>query len=69
MSLLVIAIDLSEFTPNVLKLAINEIELENQIALEPISGPSNSFNNKLGLQILEAKKTFHIQWNIKLESN
>jgi len=47
------------FTPN----------LENTIAIEPTTGASNSFNNKIGLQILEADETYNIQWTIKLQDN
>lgn len=42
-------------------------DLEHHIAIEPITGPSDSFNNQLGLQILEADTTFSIQWTIQLQ--
>ncbi|WP_272151658.1 aldose 1-epimerase [Tenacibaculum aiptasiae] len=43
-------------------------DLENHIAIEPITGPSNSFNNKLGLQTLPSKEEFNIQWTIQLKN-
>lgn len=36
------------------------------IAIEPMTGISNSFNNKIGLQVLEPNKTYAINWNLKL---
>lgn len=42
-------------------------KLENHIAIEPITGPSNSFNNNLGLQELKPKESFQIQWTIQLQ--
>ncbi|EZH75050.1 hypothetical protein ATO12_10005 [Aquimarina atlantica] len=44
-------------------------EKRNIIALEPKTGPSNSFNNKLGLSILNPKETYKINWKIKLQNN
>ena len=41
----------------------------NTIAIEPISGPSNSFNNKLGLQVLDPGETYQVNWSIKLKEN
>lgn len=35
------------------------------IAIEPMTGVSNSFNNKIGLQILEPKKTHSLTWFVK----
>lgn len=43
------------FTPN----------KKNTIALEPITGPGNSFNNKLGLQILNSNETYSVSWEVK----
>ncbi len=37
----------------------------NTIAIEPMTGVSDSFNNKIGLQILEPKKTYSLDWEIK----
>ncbi|OUR94574.1 hypothetical protein A9Q87_02765 [Flavobacteriales bacterium 34_180_T64] len=39
---------------------------ENTIAIEPITGPSDSFNNKLGLQVLNTNETYRVSWTIKL---
>ncbi|MFT7442128.1 MAG: aldose 1-epimerase [Maribacter sp.] len=39
------------------------------IAIEPMTGVSNSFNNKIGLQVLEPNKTYSITWNVKLKNN
>ena len=36
------------------------------IAIEPLTGPSNNFNNKLGLQILKSEEAYSIQWTINL---
>lgn len=38
------------------------------IAIEPMTGISNSFNNKIGLQVLPAKKSFSIKWNLKVQT-
>jgi aldose 1-epimerase len=37
------------------------------IAIEPMTGISNSFNNKVGLQVLEPNKTYVLNWNLKLK--
>lgn len=42
-------------------------EIDHHIAIEPITGPSNSFNNNVGLKILSPKDTFNIQWTIQLQ--
>ena len=36
------------------------------IAIEPMTGISNSFNNKVGLQVLKTKKKYSLVWEIKL---
>ncbi|MBU3010524.1 aldose 1-epimerase [Polaribacter vadi] len=36
------------------------------IAIEPTTGISNSFNNKIGLQVLESGRTHSINWNLKI---
>ncbi|GAA3630479.1 aldose 1-epimerase [Flavivirga jejuensis] len=41
----------------------------NTIAIEPTTGVSNSFNNNIGLEILDANDTYNINWNIKINSN
>lgn len=39
------------------------------IAIEPMTGVSNSFNNKIGLQILEPKETYAVNWIVKILNN
>lgn len=41
---------------------------KNAIAIEPLTGISDSFNNKEGLQILEPNKTFKTTWKIKIDN-
>lgn len=36
------------------------------IAIEPMTGVSDSFNNKIGLQVLEPKRTYAVNWNLKI---
>lgn len=36
------------------------------IAIEPMTGISNSFNNKIGLQVLPSKKSYSVAWNVKV---
>lgn len=38
----------------------------NLIAIEPMTGISNSFNNNIGLQVLEPAKTHKITWNLSI---
>jgi aldose 1-epimerase len=38
----------------------------NAVALEPLTGISNSFNNKEGLQVLEPNATFSTTWKLKI---
>lgn len=38
----------------------------NTIAIEPTTGVSDSFNNKIGLQTLKANETYSVSWNVKL---
>lgn len=40
----------------------------NCIAIEPLTGVSNSFNNKIGLQILQPNETFTTSWNLNLKA-
>ena len=72
--------DIIEFnTPNYqIEISINKIENYLQlytpkgfsvIAIEPMTGISNSFNNKIGLQVLEPNETYSITWNVKLKNN
>lgn len=39
------------------------------IAVEPMTGISDSFNNKVGLQVLEPNKTYTVNWKLKLMQN
>jgi len=41
----------------------------NNIAIEPLTSPSNSFNNKIGLQILKPEDVYNLNWTIKLNHN
>lgn len=36
------------------------------IAIEPMTGISDSFNNKIGLQVLEPDRTYAVNWNVKI---
>jgi aldose 1-epimerase len=36
------------------------------IAIEPMTGISNSFNNGIGLQVLAPSKTYTISWNLTI---
>lgn len=38
----------------------------NTIAIEPTTGISNSFNNKIGLKTLKPKDSYNIDWKLKL---
>lgn len=40
---------------------------KNVIAIEPTTGISDSFNNKIGLQLLEPGKTYRIDWSLVLK--
>jgi aldose 1-epimerase len=35
------------------------------IAIEPMTGISDTFNNKIGMQVLEADKTYVLNWDLK----
>ncbi|AUC85616.1 aldose 1-epimerase [Polaribacter sp. ALD11] len=39
------------------------------IAIEPMTGVSNSFNNKIGLQVLEPNTSYSLTWNVKINNN
>ena len=41
----------------------------NTIAIEPTTGVSDSFNNKIGLEILNADETYAVTWNLKIDNN
>lgn len=38
----------------------------NGIALEPMVGVSNSFNNSIGLKTLDPNKSFEVEWDLKV---
>ena len=42
---------------------------ENVIAIEPTTGISNSFNNKIGLKTLEPNKEFAISWQVRVTNH
>jgi aldose 1-epimerase len=39
------------------------------IAIEPMTGVSNSFNNKIGLQVLQPTDSYSLMWNVKFNNN
>lgn len=41
----------------------------NTIAIEPTTGASNSFNNKIGLQFLKPSETYDITWSLNINNN
>lgn len=41
----------------------------NTIAIEPTTGVSNSFNNKIGLNTLKPSETYAITWTITIQNN
>ncbi len=41
----------------------------NTIALEPTTGVSDSFNNKIGLQVLKPNETYNITWSLNITNN
>ncbi|NNC45909.1 MAG: aldose 1-epimerase, partial [Winogradskyella sp.] len=43
-------------------------EVINTIAIEPMTGVPNSFNNKIGLQTLNPSKSYTICWTISVQS-
>ena len=40
--------------------------LNNVIAIEPTTGVSDSFNNKIGLKVLKPSNSYQVIWNLKL---
>ncbi|CAL2095563.1 aldose 1-epimerase [Tenacibaculum sp. 190524A02b] len=42
-------------------------DLDNYIAVEPLTGIADSFNNKVGLQELNPEEIFTIKWTIELQ--
>jgi len=63
-------------TPNYqIEISTNQIENYLQlytpkdlplIAIEPMTGISNSFNNKIGLQVLKPKQSYSLLWDLRL---
>lgn len=41
---------------------------KNTIAIEPTTGVSDSFNNKIGLKELKPTENYAVTWNVKVES-
>lgn len=41
----------------------------NTIAIEPTTGVSDSFNNKIGLQVLDPGKSYSLDWEVKIKIN
>ncbi len=39
---------------------------KNTIAIEPTTGVSDSFNNKIGLETLAPNTSYHLTWNLKI---
>ncbi|GAA4885434.1 aldose 1-epimerase [Flaviramulus aquimarinus] len=39
----------------------------NTIAIEPTTGVSDSFNNKIGLKVLNANDIYNLTWNLKIK--
>lgn len=42
---------------------------KNIIAIEPTTGVSDSFNNKIGLKFLDSKDSFDITWKLRIDAN
>ena len=40
---------------------------QNVVAIEPMTGATDNFNNKIGLQTLQPNETYHIKWSIAIE--
>ena len=43
--------------------------IDNFIAIEPVSGVSDSFNNKFGLKELNPQETYSVKWDLKIISH
>lgn len=41
----------------------------NIIAIEPMTGAANNFNNKIGLQTLRPNDIYNLEWNVNMETN
>lgn len=42
---------------------------KNTIAIEQTTGVSDSFNNKIGLNVLNANNTYQIKWSLNIQNN
>lgn len=42
---------------------------KNTIAIEQTTGVSDSFNNKIGLNVLNANNTYQIKWSLNVQNN
>ncbi len=42
---------------------------KNTIAIEPTTGVSDSFNNKIGLNILQPSNAYNISWSLNIHNN
>lgn len=40
----------------------------NSIAIEPMTGAVDNFNNKIGLQILNPNQSYKLEWNLRIET-
>jgi len=40
----------------------------NTIAIEPMTGAADNFNNKIGLQTLQPNETYNVRWNMAIET-
>lgn len=40
----------------------------NSIAIEPMTGAADNFNNKIGLQTLRPNDTYSVEWNVVIET-
>lgn len=40
---------------------------QNIVAIEPMTGATDNFNNKIGLQTLQPNETYHVKWSIAIE--
>ena len=43
-------------------------EVHNVIAIEPMTGAADNFNNKIGLQTLQPNETYNMKWLIAIET-
>ena len=43
-------------------------EVHNVIAIEPMTGAGNNFNNKIGLQTLQPNETYNMKWLLAIET-